>query len=138
MRLRVVRHRTSSIDHELIWGWLLLGALTASLAWVKLAGTPPAYCPMRTVTGLPCLACGSTRSFVALVNGKVAESFRLNPLAFATYVLSAAYAPYALACVYLRWPRVRIRLSRRDWAWIRWVVSMFAVVLWAFLFLDGR
>ena len=39
---------------------------------------PP--CGMRTLTGLPCPLCGSTRALLALSHGHPLEAFLLNPL----------------------------------------------------------
>ncbi|MCX5684439.1 MAG: DUF2752 domain-containing protein, partial [Planctomycetota bacterium] len=45
----------------------------------------PVLCPLRLVTGIPCPACGLTRSFCALASGRPADAFAehlLGPLAF--------------------------------------------------------
>lgn len=48
----------------------------------------PVLCPFRLLTGLPCPACGLTRSWVYLAHGQVGESFAAHPLGPAT-VLAA-------------------------------------------------
>ena len=49
----------------------------------------PIVCPIRLLTGIPCPACGTTRSIGALCEGKFAESWSLNPfgIIIATAVL---------------------------------------------------
>ncbi len=42
----------------------------------------PILCPIRLLTGIPCPACGTTRSIGALCEGKFTESWRLNPLGY--------------------------------------------------------
>ncbi|HLP74064.1 MAG TPA: DUF2752 domain-containing protein [Bacteroidales bacterium] len=42
----------------------------------------PDLCIFKTVTGLPCPACGSTRSVLSLFDGNVAGALRINPLGF--------------------------------------------------------
>jgi hypothetical protein len=41
-------------------------------------------CIFKTVTGIPCPACGSTRATVYLLHGNVKDAFLLNPLALIT------------------------------------------------------
>lgn len=58
----------------------------------------PVLCPIRLLTGVPCPACGTTRSIGALCEGKFAESWKLNPLGFmiaATALVWAVRLPYA-------------------------------------------
>jgi hypothetical protein len=42
----------------------------------------PVLCTFRSITGLPCPFCGTTRAFGAFSQGQFLESLRLNPLAF--------------------------------------------------------
>lgn len=48
-------------------------------------------CSFRTVTGLPCLACGGTRSMMSLSRGEVVASFQFNPLVFLGVVAVPAW-----------------------------------------------
>ena len=70
------------------------GALVAvaATAWPALtdmtgAGLP---CPLRTVTGVPCPACGLTTAAVALVHGQITAAFAANPVIFGLAALTAA------------------------------------------------
>ena len=40
----------------------------------------PSLCPFRSVTGVPCPACGSTRAVMATVDGRWLDAVLLNPL----------------------------------------------------------
>lgn len=42
----------------------------------------PDLCFFKAVTGLPCPACGSTRSVLSLFNGNISEALKINPLGF--------------------------------------------------------
>lgn len=50
----------------------LLGCLTilASFLYAQWSESGPVLCPLRLVTGLPCPACGLTRSFCAIAKGE--------------------------------------------------------------------
>ena len=46
-------------------------------------------CLFHAVTGLQCPGCGMTRAFCAISHGQFAYAWRLNPLSFHLYALSA-------------------------------------------------
>lgn len=61
----------------------LLALTVAGISWWLLNGwldTKVTICPMKAVTGIPCPACGSTRSLWALMRGEIISSILLNPL----------------------------------------------------------
>ena len=73
----------------LSWG----AAAAASIALAPLAGraaelVPP--CLFRSVTGLPCPTCGSTRAVLALARLDLAGAVALNPLAVASAIVFLA------------------------------------------------
>ena len=41
-----------------------------------------AFCPMISVTGLPCAGCGLTRAFLYLLQGQVGRAASINPMCF--------------------------------------------------------
>jgi hypothetical protein len=55
-------------------------------------GGSPVICPFRRVTGLPCPACGLTRSWQAAAQFQLADSLRYHPLGAATLVGAVAIA----------------------------------------------
>ncbi len=64
----------------LLWGAVAVGLLALSPAAPQLTQGLPA-CPLKSLSGLPCPACGSTRAALALVRGEVKEALVVNPLA---------------------------------------------------------
>ena len=52
------------------------------LAWNFFQITPSAFtpCPFKTITGMPCPSCGTTRAILLLSQGQLTESLWLNPL----------------------------------------------------------
>jgi hypothetical protein len=71
-------------------------AVAAVRPLVPFEFVPP--CPLRTVTGVPCPLCGTTRGVTALVHGDFARALLMNP---------ASYVVVALALVLLVQWRVR-------------------------------
>jgi hypothetical protein len=44
-------------------------------------------CPFRTLTGIPCPTCGGTRASLALLDGRLIDALRLNPLVTAGWLV---------------------------------------------------
>jgi hypothetical protein len=77
---------------------------------------PP--CGLRTLTGIPCLFCGSTRCLVAWSHFRVGEAFRLNPLVAAGYLALLGWILLALRDSWLqqdRAARMSQRLLKKPW-----------------------
>lgn len=95
------------------------------------------HCPVKSITSLPCAACGTTRAMAALGHGRMTEALRWNPGA----VLGWA--------ALLLWPlveAVRSGYGRRTGrpapdlpgAWLRWGLVAGLVGNWAVLIWLGR
>jgi len=85
---------------------------------------PP--CPLRTLTGIPCPLCGSTRGVIAAVHGHIGHALALNPASIGVLIL-------ALLMV-AGWRVERIRIP----VWV--IITVFAV-LWSyqlFKYATGR
>lgn len=71
--------------------FILLAASTAGLLWLLYSMVVPQQtldaCIIKSVTGIPCPSCGTTRAVSALVKGDFVGSLLLNP--FGLIVLSA-------------------------------------------------
>jgi len=83
-------------------------------------------CPLRTLTGVPCPLCGSTRGVIAAMHGHFAHALELNPASLLVLVLAAMLV--------LGWRLERVRIP--VWA----IVAVFAV-LWSyqlFKYATGR
>ena len=77
------------IDRRGLAAILVAGAIT--LPGTILRGSP-VICPFRRVTGLPCPACGLTRSWQAAAHLRVTESLADHPLGAATLLGAVAIA----------------------------------------------
>src|SRR5262245_110377 len=76
---------TTTVDLK---GLRLVGAglLVAAVVKTQIGG-PGIPCPLRTVTGIPCPLCGSTRSVEALAHFDLARALFLNPAGVLAIVL---------------------------------------------------
>lgn len=94
---------------------LLVVPAAVALSVSPVDPVPP--CPLRTLTGIPCPLCGSTRGVIAAIHGDLGHALSLNPAAIAVLVLAV------LMVAGWRIERIRIPV----WG----IVATFAV-LWAY------
>lgn len=79
-------HIAHAISRKRFYGVLML-MLAASYAWIGYNGIVRAQgadgvsiCIVRTVTGVPCPGCGTTRSVIHVLHGEVLDAVKSNPL----------------------------------------------------------
>lgn len=73
----------------LVCGGILVLVIAARFEEAWPLQPPP--CSFRTITGIPCLACGGTRSFIALAHGEWLAALRFNPLVIICVVACAGW-----------------------------------------------
>ena len=111
----------------------VLGLIVAArfYAWIPFK---PAPCSMRTLTGLPCLGCGGTRSMRALAQGDVVSAITLNPLAMLGVVFAFGWFFLNLwRAITAAPPRVGKKLPGR---WIAVICVALALANWTYLVLT--
>src|SRR5215510_3986125 len=103
---------------------LLIVPAAVALSVSPIDPVPP--CPLRTLTGIPCPLCGSTRGVIAAVHGHVGHAVALNPASIVVLVLAVA--------LIAGWRIERVRIP----VWV--IVAVFGV-LWSyqlFKYATGR
>lgn len=77
--------------------WILWFAMVGTAWWAtKVTGTPVRVCLFRSVTGQPCPTCGGTRAGALLLQGRLADAFRLNPVVSAWLLVMPAFLIWRL------------------------------------------
>lgn len=98
---------------------------------------PVVVCSLKALTGVPCLTCGMTRSWVHLAHGRVGEAFVQNPLGALLCLGAIALAAFVALrhAARLPFPRVRLGGARSAAA----ATAGFVAVLlnWLYAWLSG-
>ena len=117
---------------EILGALLLIGALISVL---HLFGAR--ICLFRRLTGLPCLTCGTSRAFAALLRGDLADAFSIQPLA-----VSCAVA-LCVAALIQSWFVLRdrtvlvLRVGRRERVALAVAAVLLLIANWAWLVYSG-
>jgi hypothetical protein len=112
--------------------WLVAAASAVALRPLWLALAPHLRpCIFRTLTGLPCPTCGTTRAAVAFLHGDLVSAFVSNPLATLIGILFIAGAPIAALWVVSGRPAIELPQTRSQW--LRWILVGVIAVNWLYL-----
>jgi len=113
---------------------LLIGARTYENWPIK-----PLPCSLRTLTGIPCIGCGGTRTMEALSRGEIVEAAQFSPL-----VVLGVFA----VLIWFAWTVATMKMHRYQREWVaekneqsgkkrgwRWgvLVTVLVLINWVYL-----
>lgn len=86
---------------------LFLGGLALSYVYSHdPASSPSPKCFFKLLTGWDCPGCGSQRAAYALMHGRIADAWQLNPFIF--FAVPAALFYFVAEAGRRRWPRFHV------------------------------
>jgi hypothetical protein len=136
--IRVERAGPPSV-HAL--GFAVAGAVLLAIAAVFPLDAPPLSllsCPFRAATGWPCLTCGCTHAFAAVVRLDLAAALRANPLGAVLAIACSAHGLWtALRCAGLRWAPALERVGAASAARLRVAVVALLAANWIYVAAHG-
>jgi len=101
----VTAHPATTEERQLALLWLAAAVSSIVLRPLWLAAAPHLRsCVFRSLTGIPCPTCGTTRAATAFLQGDVMTAFINNPLATLAGLLFVVGAPIAVIWTTARWP----------------------------------
>ncbi|MDD5749058.1 MAG: DUF2752 domain-containing protein [Actinomycetota bacterium] len=122
----------SRLKHEGSFSAIGIGILGLSFAkpyllskgiWISIP------CLFKTITHLPCLTCGLTRSFSLMADWKVSEAFKMHLLGPPLFFMTILFTIYFLSVV-LTGTRIRLELSSSARRWLLFSGAIVLVVPW--------
>ena len=120
----------------LIFGAIgLLAAVAVGLLHVD--RLPLTFCVVKSLSGLPCPTCGSTRAFGRLFELDIAGAFAMNPFTTLVVVLVAGWAVADLALLPRR-RALRVALSPSLGRALRIAAFVAFFANWVYLLVVGR
>lgn len=130
--------RPPSVQLGFLWGAAAVSAAALALAAPGVlaraaAALPP--CPVKSLSGVPCPACGSGRASLALLGLDLPAALAANPLFTAAAV---AFVVGGLVALGLALAGRGVREPRAFSLPARAAVVLAVAANWAWLFLDGR
>jgi hypothetical protein len=91
-------------ERQLAFLWLAAAASAVALKPLWMTIAPQLRpCIFRSLTGIPCPTCGTTRAAAAFLHGDLLTAFATNPLAAAAGLLFIVGAPVAVLWTLARW-----------------------------------
>lgn len=131
MRFLFRKHEPGQIEFALIYGGLAI-LLLAAARFLPVADMAP-DCAFRTLTGLPCPTCGSTRCVTLLSEGRILAALAMNPLIAAVWGAALVAFVYRIAAMAFDFPRIELGLSSPERTTIRLLAIVLVLADWAYL-----
>lgn len=119
-----------------VWGMVALGLILVGAGWANGMGLPLPPCTFRTLTGVPCAFCGTTRAAAAVSWGDLEAALRLNPLACLGGMVVVHFFLCWILDRLMAWRTVAASqscLGRLPW---RWLGAVFVMANWAYVVLT--
>ena len=130
-----VRSATKN-ERQLALLWLAAAVSAIILRPLWLAAAPYLRsCVFRSLTGIPCPSCGTTRAATAFLQGDVMAAFINNPLAALAGLFFVVGAPIAVIWTTARWPVPS--LSNPLPPWVRIAAVGLIAANWLYLILRA-
>ena len=71
---------------------ICIGILYVSLfSFLELNKLNINFCLLKSITGFPCVTCGTTRAFDLLLKGEIYRSLLMNPLGLVVFISSVSF-----------------------------------------------
>jgi hypothetical protein len=134
MHIVLNKRAPGQIEFGIIYGGIALLVLLAGRFLPVLALAPS--CAFKTLTGVPCPTCASTRSIVYLSHGYIASAFFMNPLVLAGALAALVYLLYSLFTLLFDVPRIVVDLSGKEKGRIRALAALLIFSNWLYLVLT--
>jgi len=131
MRLYLKKKSSHQIEFGIIYGGIALLMLGAGRLLPILSFAPD--CVFKGLTGLPCPACGSTRSVVHIAHGDILSALAMNPLTTLCLMAAIAFFIYSLMSAAFDLPRINCLLADKEKNVMRAGVVMILLGQWAYL-----
>lgn len=129
--MNLKKRTRGGIEFAIIYGTIALLALAAG-RFLPICDLAPS-CVFKTLTGLPCPSCGSTRSVAYLAHGHFLSAFSMNPLVTAGFVAAVLALVYCAATLVFDLRRIRVFFSEREKAVFRIVAVVIVLLNWFYL-----
>jgi hypothetical protein len=131
MQFQFRKREPSQIEFTLIYGGLAILLLAAARV-IPIADMAP-NCVFKSLTGVPCPTCGSTRSVAFLAHGHLLAAFCMNPVTAAVVIAVLAAFLYRLITVVFDLPGMNIDLSNLEKNLVRVIAVLVLLLNWIYL-----
>ena len=117
--------------YRLLFGLCILGYAWLAYGWFNsnFADNSIIICPVQRVAGIPCPSCGTSRSILAILNGRFFDAILLNPLGFVAIAILISIPLWILRDVVIKKDSFYRFYSRLEQLLMRKKLALLFIVL---------
>ncbi len=131
MRIITRKRAAGELEFGIIYGTIALAAVGAASVLPLMKLVPS--CLFRSLTGMPCPTCGTTRALMHFSRGDLATAFSQNPLFVSLLTLTFLYFVVNSIATLLRFPRVIVLLSSFERSLLTAAACIIIAANWTYL-----
>ena len=135
MKLEVKTCHKKDLQIGFIYGLIGITGVIFSLVIKDLNRFIPP-CMFRILTGIPCPACGGTRTGIYLSHLQFLKAFKMNPLFCLIFISLALWGINTLVGMFLG-NNMTIMLSKKEKQILKWIVILVLPLNWLYLILAS-
>ena len=142
MKFSLADREKNTIEYGLIYGSIIIFILGVVRGLELILDIPQVLrnfpCIFKSITHIPCLTCGMTRSIISLVHLNIIESVKMNPLIFLTIIILLFWGVLSLLALIIKPRHIKIELTPTERRIVIFSVITLIVINWLYLILAGR
>lgn len=142
MKFSLVDRGKNTVEYGLIYGSIIIFLLVAVRALELVLDIPQVLsnfpCTFKSITHIPCLTCGMTRSIISLIHLNVIDAFKMNPLIFLTILILLLWGLWSLIALIIKPKHIKIELTPTERRIIILSIVVLLIMNWLYLICAGR
>jgi hypothetical protein len=142
MKISLAEHNKNTVEYGLIYGSIIIFILGAVRVLEVVLDIPKVLsnfpCTFKTLTHIPCLTCGMTRSAINFVHLNVIDAFKMNPVICLTILILLVWGIWSLIRLIIKAKHIKIDLTSTERRIVILSVITLIVINWLYLILAGR
>jgi len=136
MKFSIEKRTKSDLQVGLIYAFIgIVGLILAFFLKSLPRLLPP--CLFRTITGVPCPACGATRTGILISHFKIMDAFLLNPLFFVLFLCLAVWGINSIIGL-LFGKNVAIELDNKESKILRLTILIAIPLNWFYMIIKAK
>ncbi len=132
MGLKLIPRKKGELNLPLVYLLVMSTGFLSLYILYAYKHLPHLTCMFKTITGIPCPTCGSTRVFADISHWDIISAFHWNPLVFLGGIVFVAWVFYGFYMLFSR-KKIKVSLSKKESLFLRGALLILFILNWIYL-----